>query len=804
MQIKFDYRFDTQGFFSSEYRSALDYAGTIWSDLLQDNFREVSSATELTIVNPQTGVRQTLTYGEEIEDLVIFVGAADNPFNNLQNNSLAEGQYFGTEQAGDIFQRRISDDFRGMGAVTDFEPWVGGISFATNPEGGWNLDLDTSDRSTANFVSTALSAIGSVLGIDTAPIFAELTVNGSFVGVNVRELNNGEPLPLDRELDSLVLGTASSPTELDLAFLADIGYQIAGYQKQGATPELATAEAETILGSSGSDRLRGFAGNDTILGSSGSDTLLGDEGNDSLQGNAGSDTLNGGLGDDLLQGESGSDLLLGSAGVDTLEGGEGNDTIRGNDGNDLLLGGEGDDSLIGNSDNDSLQGNEGDDRVRGGDAGDTLEGNDGNDTLEGGRGNDILTGGTGSDRFEFGFDFGRDRVTDFGFNEDRLSVSARYDFATDSYDLNTVAEILAEVDSTTIGDGSTITEIKLRETETIEVVHQSDGNISSANVDLYLPFQSQIAVNNSGFTIQLNKDFDFNRLNLYQGVNREANIPDLRLVANSTGKVIEGSLIQESDRSLRFVKTNGVLTPDEYSLTLFSRGDSFLSDEGELLDGDLDGIAGENFISAFAIEATEQRVLNLNDLSQEAGARVSSTSTEGLNISLDEGIEVAEISFRFTYDASLLEVEDIVLNPELEDSWRITKDLSNPGEAIVSLAGDSLSAGEVDLVSIEGTVPQTATTGSSAVLNLEAVQINQGAILAAGDAAVQLVNQVGDTNGDSRYSSTDTRRLSYLATGITDGITDFDTIDPNLIADINRDGVVSALDSYLVYQLGNS
>ena len=798
MQIKFDYRFDTQGFFTSEHQAALEQAAAIWSGILEDDFPEVPAFTELSLTNPQTGAVETITLEEEIDDLVIFVGAAEVPFNESTNDALAVGQFFGVEQVGDVFQRRISANFRDRGVVTDFEPWFGAISFLANPERAWNLSLGSSDSDQSDFLAVALREIGRILGIGSAPIFAELAQDGFFTGVNVSELNNGEPLLLDPLVDSVVLGSdlLRAPTDLDLAILADIGYEIAGLTRQGATVELATETAEIIQGTNLGDRLRGLAGDDTIRGNDGEDTLLGDEGNDLLVGNAGADTLNGGLGADLLQGDEGNDLLLGSEGTDTLEGSAGDDTLRGNDGNDVLFGGSGNDFLIGNSDNDSLQGNLGNDVVRGGDAGDTLEGNSGDDTLEGGRGNDSLVGGAGSDRFEFGLEFGTDRINDFSFGEDLIVISAEYDFATDSYDLNSVAEILASLSSTDIGGGSSLSEITPRGANTVEVIHDSDRTITEDDLAIYLPFQSRIIANNSGFIIELNQAFELDNLNLYQGIDRELNFPDLRLVANSTGRVVEGSLVATGERTLRFVQTDGILAPDEYSLTLFSRRDSFVSDAGEILDGDVDGIAGDNFVSAFTIAATEQRDVSVANLSQGAG---DSTSVE---VVLDDGTNVTSVDFSFTYDPNLLDLDDLEISSELPTDWQITaQDFSNPGEATISLAGtSSLPTGVINLVDFNGVIPETAIAGSSTVLNLEAIQLNQGSISAIGDSGVQLINSVGDTNSDSIVNNLDVLNISYLATGISDGISNLGQIDPQVFADLNGDGVISALDSYLAHQ----
>jgi Ca2+-binding RTX toxin-like protein len=118
-------------------------------------------------------------------------------------------------------------------------------------------------------------------------------------------------------------GVRQTITRLDQAMLADIGYQIAGFQTQGFTPAIATSEANLIFGTDLADTLDGLAGNDQI------------------QGNAGSDFLNGGEGDDVLFGQADHDTLVGQAGNDQLVGGEGNDFLIGDSGNDTLFGGTG-------------------------------------------------------------------------------------------------------------------------------------------------------------------------------------------------------------------------------------------------------------------------------------------------------------------------------------------------------------------------------------------------------------------------------------------------------------------------------
>ena len=106
-------------------------------------------------------------------------------------------------------------------------------------------------------------------------------------------------------------------------------------------------------------------------------------------------------------GGAGNDLRYGTAGRDGLDGASGNDTLAGRAGNDLLEGGLGNDDLFGGEDSD------------------TLNGGDGADTLDGGKGRDSLIGGPGADLFQFGNDWGRDRIADFRPDQgDRIDLSS--------------------------------------------------------------------------------------------------------------------------------------------------------------------------------------------------------------------------------------------------------------------------------------------------------------------------------------------------------------------------------------------
>ena len=83
----------------------------------------------------------------------------------------------------------------------------------------------------------------------------------------------------------------------------------------------ATAEDDTIYGSTGNDTVYGLDGNDRICLS------VYDGGNDVIYGGLGNDDINAGSGNDYLDGSSGDDYFTPGAGINTISGGDGTDRL---------------------------------------------------------------------------------------------------------------------------------------------------------------------------------------------------------------------------------------------------------------------------------------------------------------------------------------------------------------------------------------------------------------------------------------------------------------------------------------------
>ena len=294
--------------------------------------------------------------------------------------------------AGDI-EILLQDDVVAVGMQTDSQQFsVAGGSVATGE---------------AAHVVFTFGAIGMHLFLDGVQVDQDVLFTGGTLG-NVEELGIGARVDGGAAFDGVIDEVAFYDRALtagDIQNLFDGG--------ELGTKVIGTAQADTIIGGSDSEDLRGKGGADIIIGRDGDDTMRGAGGDDTLNGGSGDDKLFGGRGDDNLNGGAGDDRFSGLGGADSMTGGPGEDLFEGHGGKDLLAGGADADTLFG------------------GPAIDYLSGGGGDDTLDGGRGRDNLIGGSGGDTFQIDrVNDGIDRIQDYSPGEgDVLNLSAVLDFS---------------------------------------------------------------------------------------------------------------------------------------------------------------------------------------------------------------------------------------------------------------------------------------------------------------------------------------------------------------------------------------
>ena len=205
----------------------------------------------------------------------------------------------------------------------------------------------------------------------------------------------------------------------------------------------------TLSGGRGTDTINGGGGDDIIRGNRDNDILSGDAGNDTLYGSSGRDVLYGGADNDNLYGGRDADILIGDEGDDLLNGGGFGDRIVGGVGNDRLVGGGGNDELFGGDDDDALLGGAGADQLFGGAGNDDLNGGGFGDLLDGQTGDDTIRGGFGQDFVIFRVGYGRDTLTDFENDIDKLWID---DALWSGLGTLTTAQVVAQFASVTGGN----------------------------------------------------------------------------------------------------------------------------------------------------------------------------------------------------------------------------------------------------------------------------------------------------------------------------------------------------------------
>lgn len=280
----------------------------------------------------------------------------------------------------------------GLSANNGGFPQIGGVAYSYDPTLPGNVGVTDGSR-IRDLALIDENGKTIIKLVDNGVILNEVPSKITVIALNFTA-NGGDGYPAKANGENfrylLTNGTLSGPVDEALDFTAPAAFasvgitanDLLGEQKAFAdylterysTPATAFNTADTTQ--AGDLRIQNQAvRTDTVL-------------------NAQAVSLNGGTGDDKLTGAALDDVLTGNGGNDTLFGFGGNDLLRGGGGNDKLYGGTGSDTLLGGSGDDLLDGAEQ------------------NDQLEGGRGNDALVGGDGSDTYSYEAGDGSDTITE--------------------------------------------------------------------------------------------------------------------------------------------------------------------------------------------------------------------------------------------------------------------------------------------------------------------------------------------------------------------------------------------------------
>ncbi len=299
----------------------------------------------------------------------------------------------------------------------------------------------------------------------------------------------------------------------------------------------------------------------------------------------------------------------------------------------------------------------------------------------------------------------------------------------------------------------------------------------------------------TGFRVNFNRAYVPELLNLYDSAVYNRGAADLRF-KDAAGRAVAGSVVLDADHmGLTFVKTNGMLANGNYSLTLDSRTNAFVDSVGGLLDGNRDGIAGDNFSTTFAISGSGA-VMSIGEFSRGPGqaANVVAT-TAGVPILITGATGARQVAFTLAYDVSLLNITGVTGGAGVPVGSTVSADFGTPGQVRVTVQlSAALGAGSTELIKLIANVPSTAPYGAKQVLDLKNILLDTGAAV-RDDDGLHLVAYTGDASGNAKYSTLDVQRIQRAVVKLDSGFGAYPLVDPTVVADVSGNNVLTSLDA---------
>ncbi|WP_051906688.1 matrixin family metalloprotease [Methylomarinum vadi] len=256
--LQLDYSYDNNHFFDTPLkRGVLNSAASYFESRISDRLGAIASTNSnrftATFVNPSTGRTTELQdFDVAADTLVVFAGGRDLGGSSLGVGGPGGYSISGTQQ---YFDASIS---RGQGDGTiisvsgdtayDFAPWGGSITFDTDSAWYFDSDIGTVENigPQNDFFSVALHELSHLLGFGVSDSWYNQVTEGVFTGDNTNSVY-GSDVPLsvggahwqdgtislvdgiDQKAamtPSIIRGSRKYFTDLDLAGLQDVGWQI--------------------------------------------------------------------------------------------------------------------------------------------------------------------------------------------------------------------------------------------------------------------------------------------------------------------------------------------------------------------------------------------------------------------------------------------------------------------------------------------------------------------------------------------------------------------------------------------------
>ena len=308
----------------------------------------------------------------------------------------------------------------------------------------------------------------------------------------------------------------------------------------------------------------------------------------------------------------------------------------------------------------------------------------------------------------------------------------------------------------------------------------------------------------NGFHVQFNRGLDAAAVNLIGTETGGFGPADVTVVGAKSGPV-KGSLVVGADgSSLTFVRTGATLAPDTYTVTLRSAANGLKDPAGWMLDGNGNGIMGDDFVTSFTWTPSP-RVLSVPEFARGPGQTIDLPATDpaaGIPIQLTGGADVNTVSFDLRFDPGLLSVTGVSKDAAaVLATAAVDADLSQAaaGSIHVELTGlTGLPATALTLLHLQASVPATANYGAKHLLDIQNLRFNGGALAGSDDDGMHVVAYLGDADGQPRYSAADALRVQRVIVRLDSGFSPYPMVDPVIVGDVNGNGRLDTVDALLI------
>ena len=309
------------------------------------------------------------------------------------------------------------------------------------------------------------------------------------------------------------------------------------------------------------------------------------------------------------------------------------------------------------------------------------------------------------------------------------------------------------------------------------------------------------------------------QINLYDSATASYGTADVTLTSTSTN--VRGSLlIDPTGKTVTFIRTDagsasaGLLASATaaitYTATFRSASNGFEDLSGNLLDGNGDGVAGDNYVNVFTVPPVTNLVISLPDCARGPGNSVVLPNQGGTGIPITlsnpgtSAVNVTDATFNLTYNPALLNIVAPSTIAGSSGTFTMTANTGgvatfvfHSGTAVNIPAGGTFTLGQIVAV-----VPNSASSLylSKELLDISSIVVSNsgsGVTTTASDA-VHVNAYLGDVAGTGAYIPLDATLISRVAVAFDSGFASYPLLDPSIIGDINANGQADSADVSLM------